>query len=440
MFGWVLADPTSQPTPESFITSHHVFVTSSDDLLQRFWEIEENTKHEFNLSPEERSVVQHFEKTHCRAPDGRFIVPLPKKPHAQPLGESRSHAVRRFLSVERSLRAKDEFEAFDSVMQEYFDMKHAELVPTADLKKPTHNVFYLPMHAVKKESSTTTKVRAVFDASAKSSSNVFPNDILLVAVHSSLIDVLLRFRLHRIALTADVSKMYRAIELVESDRDLHRFVWRSDPNDHLEDYRMTRVTFGVSASSFAGNMLVKHNAVDNALEFPKAANVVETSFYVDDCLTGADSVEEAMDLHQQLLNLFAKGGFLLSKWNSSDPRVLCHIEPELQDTQSTHHIPRPDQYTKTLGIEWNASMDHFRLTVASLQETNNMTKRALVSDIAKTFDVLGWFSPSIIKVKILLQRVWELKIGWDDLLPQNIHQLCFQRRSELHLLTKRHIP
>ena len=125
-------------------------------------------------------------------------------------------------------------------------------------------------------------------------------------------------------------------------------------------------------------MSVKHTTLDNALEFPKAANVVETSFYVDNCLTGADSIEETMDLHQQLLNLFAKCGFLLPKWNSSDPRVLCHIKPELQDSQSIHHIPSPDEYTKTLGIEWNASMDHFRLTVASLQETNNITKRTLV--------------------------------------------------------------
>ena len=105
---------------------------------------------------------------------------------------------------------------------------------------------------------------------------------------------------------------------------------------------MTRVTFGVSASSFAANMSVKRNAMDHALEFPKAASVVETAFYVDDCLTGANSVEEAIDLHQQLLNLFARGGFLLRKWNSSDPSVLQNIEPEYRDTQSTHHIPSPD--------------------------------------------------------------------------------------------------
>ena len=442
VFGWVLAGSTAHCTPGSIVASHHTFVTTDDDLLRRFWEIEENTKHESILSPEETSVVQHFERSHRRAPDGRFIVPLPKRPHAPPLGESRSHAVRRFLSLENSLHAKGEFEAFDSVMQEYFDMKHAEPIPAADLDKPPQDVFYLPMHAVKKESSSTTKIRAVFDASAKSSSNVSLNDILLVGptVHSPLIDVLLRFRLHRIALTADVSKMYRAVELVESDRDLHRFVWRSDTSKPLQDYRMTRVTFGVSASSFAANMSLKRNALDHAMEFPKAAHAVETAFYVDDCLTGANTVEEAIDLHQQLLSLFIKGGFLLRKWNSSDPTVLHQIEPEVRDVQSTHPIPSPDEYTKALGIQWNASTDHFRLTVSSLHDAHNMTKRALVSDIAKTYDVLGWFSPSIIKAKILLQRVWEAKIGWDDLLPQPIHHEWLQWRSELHVLTDRNIP
>ena len=442
VFGWVLAGPTTQSTPQSIITSHHTLVNTGDDLLRRFWEIEESTQHESNLTPEEKSVVQHFEKNHTRAPDGRFIVPLMKRPHAPPLGESRSQAVRRFLSLEHSLRAKGEFGAFNTVMQEYFDMKHAEPVPPLDLDKPPQDVFYLPMHAVKKDSSTTTKIRAVFDASAKSSSNTSLNDILLVGptVHSSLVDVLLRFRLHRIALIADVSKMYRAIELVELDRDLHRFVWRSDVDKPLEDYRMTRVTFGVSASSFIANMAVKQNSIDHALEFPKAAKAVNSAFYVDDCLTGANSVCEAVDLHQQLLNLFAKGGFLLRKWSSSNRQVLDQIDPKLQDMQSTHHIPSPDEYTKTLGVEWNASSDHFRLTVASLQEDVVMTKRALVSDIAKTFDVLGWFSPTIIKAKILLQRVWESKIGWDDFLPESIHQAWHLWRSGLHLLTERHIP
>ena len=108
------------------------------------------------------------------------------------------------------------------------------------------------------------------------------NDTLLVGptVHSSLIDVLLRFRFYRVAITTDVSRMYRAVELTPSDRDLHRFVWRNDPDEQLRDYRMTRVTFGVSASSFAANMSVKQNATDLALEYPQAAVAVVSKGWV----------------------------------------------------------------------------------------------------------------------------------------------------------------
>ena len=102
------------------------------------------------------------------------------------------------------------------------------------------------------------------------------------------------------ALTTAVSRMYHGIELHSSDRDLHRFVWRRDPTEALRDYHMTRVTFGVSASSFIANMSVKQNPLDYAMEFPLAFSAVKDNFYVDDGLTGANSVEEAIKLYEQL--------------------------------------------------------------------------------------------------------------------------------------------
>ena len=80
-----------------------------------------------------------------------------------------------------------------------------------------------------------TAQRMIFDASAKSSSGVSQNDTLLIGptVHSSLIDVLLRFRLHRVVITADVSKMYRVASLAADDRDLHRFVWRGNLKEQI---------------------------------------------------------------------------------------------------------------------------------------------------------------------------------------------------------------
>ena len=140
-------------------------------------------------------------------------------------------------------------------------MDHAELVKPIDLKKEHSKFLNFPIHVVWKETTSSTKVRPVFDASVKSTSGVSLNDLLLVGptIHPPLIDVLLRFRMHKVALTADVTKMYRAIELSTENRDL-RFVWRKSEYEPLQDVRMKRVTFGVSASSLAANMAVKQNA------------------------------------------------------------------------------------------------------------------------------------------------------------------------------------
>uniref|UniRef100_A0A1X7VTJ9 Uncharacterized protein n=1 Tax=Amphimedon queenslandica TaxID=400682 RepID=A0A1X7VTJ9_AMPQE len=233
------------------VTSYQVSVSSVDDILLKFWEIVEARNSDATLSLEERTVLSHFQMTHSRSPEGRFIVTLPKKPIAKSIGESRSQA----------------------------------------------------------ESSTTTKMRPVFDASAKSETGISLNDTLFVGptVHPTLVDVLLRFRLHRIALTTDVTKMYRAIQLADIDKDLHRYVWHSNPEDTLSDYRITCVTFGISDSSFAANVTLKQNAIDWAHKYPLAAKAVKQSFYIDDDLTGADTVYEAISLHYELQQLISCG-------------------------------------------------------------------------------------------------------------------------------------
>ena len=286
--------------------------TSADDLLRRFWEVEDLALLQPILSAEEKTVVRHFEETHTRDEVGRFVVPLPFKEHADPLEETITLAVRRFHSLECSLRSNGKFDAFAEVMNEYFKQTHTERVPPQDMSKPCHKEYYRHMRIVHKTTSTTTKLRVVFDASERSSTGVSLNDQLLVnpTIHAPLIDVL-RFRQHKLTLTTDSSKMYCAVLFPEAQRDLHRFVWRRHEHGKLEDYQMTRLTFGVSASSFTANMAVRTNAIKNKLTHPRAALAVEKSFYVDDRLTGADSISEAIALQKELQQLFDKGGFLL---------------------------------------------------------------------------------------------------------------------------------
>ena len=119
---------------------------------RKFWELEETPCEQACQSAEERMVVRHSESNHTRSKEGRFIVPLPKDPNARPIGESRSQAVRRFLSLEHSLNRKGCFQEFGAIMQEYLDLGHAEVVPTQDMEKLPEVTFYLPIHTVYKTS------------------------------------------------------------------------------------------------------------------------------------------------------------------------------------------------------------------------------------------------------------------------------------------------
>ena len=91
------------------VTTFHTSVASGDDILRGFWEVEETHACHSFLSIEECTVVRHFEENHSSTEEGRFVVPLPKDPSAKPIGGSRSQAVRRFLSLERSRNARNYF-------------------------------------------------------------------------------------------------------------------------------------------------------------------------------------------------------------------------------------------------------------------------------------------------------------------------------------------
>ena len=117
------------------------------------------------------------------------------------------------------------------------------------------------------------------------------NDTLLV-----LTTVLSRFRTYNVAISADIYKMFRAIELAPEDRDLHRIVWRSAPDQPISDFRMTHVMFGVSSSPHLAVRTLQQTATDNQSDHPSASYHVLDSFYVDNLLAGADIDEDALAL------------------------------------------------------------------------------------------------------------------------------------------------
>ena len=153
-FGWVLAGTTGcshqiRGSREScYLATTVEDLRVSEELLRKFWEIEDPYSQEPTLSIDEKSAVEHFERTHQRDETGRFVVPLPKRKDAVPLGDSRTLAVKRLKTLEGSLRAKGQFGEFAKCINEYFEMGHAEPVPKEEIARDN---FYMPMHAVHAE-------------------------------------------------------------------------------------------------------------------------------------------------------------------------------------------------------------------------------------------------------------------------------------------------
>ncbi|XP_043501597.1 uncharacterized protein LOC122523779 [Polistes fuscatus] len=117
---------------------------------------------------------------------------------------------------------------------------------------PHEDRFYLPHHAVLKHTSITTKLRVVFDASAKTSNGKSLNNVLMVGptIQEDLFALLVRFRSHAIASTADIAKMYRQIIIDPRDRKYQTILWRRQESDPVKTYRLNTVTYGTASASF----------------------------------------------------------------------------------------------------------------------------------------------------------------------------------------------
>ena len=148
--------------------------------------------------------------------------------------------------------------------------------------------------------------------------------------------MLLRFRRHNIALVTDLSCMYCTVLLPKDQRDLHRFVWRDNGRGEVKDFRMTRLMFGVSASSFTANMAEKHNAILHAQSHPWAASAIHNSFYVDDGFTGARSILKPSSFKKSFGKCW-KGRISVTKMEiQREPATLRHIPTDLID--QCHHV------------------------------------------------------------------------------------------------------
>ncbi|XP_062556931.1 uncharacterized protein LOC134221760 [Armigeres subalbatus] len=445
VFGWIISGGIAEGNSNLHINCNLAATDRLEDLLTRFWSIEEVESAQ-NYSPTEGRCEVLFSSTIQRGADGRYSVSLPKDENViSRLGESKEIAFRRFLATERRLtRDSNLRKQYVDFMEEYRRLGHMRKI---ELDSEVIHRCFLPHHPVLKEASTTTKVRVVFDASCKTASGLSLNDALLAGptIQQDLRAIVLRCCTKQILMVADVEKMFRQIFVNPQERPLQSILWRSSPLEEVAMYELNTVTYGTKPAPFLATRTMKQLAMDEGERYPLAAKAITEDTYMDDVITGCDNLDEAKKLQIQLEEMTRSGGFRLRKWASNSADVLKGIPDENLAIRPTEGIMLdPDPSVKALGLTWLPGSDVFRFqfSVPTIGSDEALTKRKVLSIIATLFDPLGFIGATTTAAKVFMQHLWTLedekgkKLDWDQPLPSMVGEAWRKLHDQLHILNE----
>ena len=385
------------------------------------------------IRPDECSVYDNFEKGILYNGE-RYQVSLPWKESHPPLPDNYDLALRRLNGLLRRLRQSPEIlHQYNAVIQDQVSKGMVETVAESK-ENNVRQIHYLPHHAVLREDKATTKLRVVYDASAKTKGPTL-NDCLYAGPKfgQNIMDIMLRFRVHKVAVAADIEKAFLMIAVAPEDRDVLRFLWVDNVDKQVPDivaFRFTRVVFGVSSSPFLLNATIRHHMKRYSTVCPQFVETFLRSIYVDDVSYGADDADSAYELYKKSKQILAEGGFNLRKFVSNSVSLSQNIQqneselsqgsPEgnahLKDLMGGNQGPQ-DGEQKVLGIRWNFIQDELIFDLhelANLVKRTEPTKRQIITITTKFYDPLGFISPVVIRFKVLFQAMCVHKIGWDD--------------------------
>ena len=440
--GWVLSGPVCRGDPGSQQSSNlvetHVLKCATDEVpyeglqgeLKKFWDLE-------SLGIKTPSIHEEFlEKLTYRG--DHYQVNLPWKATHPPLPDNYELSQRRLSSLLSRLRKEpDILKEYDSVIKDQIERGIVEVVDK-EAKPESDRIHYIPHHAVIRRDKSTTKLRVVYDASAKSNGASL-NECLHAGppLAQNIFDIMLRFRSHRVALVGDIEKAFLMVHIAEEDRDVLRFLWVKDidkAEPEVVVLRFSRVVFGLSSSPFLLNATIKHHIGQYEQCDPSFTQKFLESVYVDDLTSGDGDVDRTFELYVKSKLRLKEAGFNLRKFVTNSEELRERIEKnersasrsqEVQPKEDVgrcqiaetvmadgHKVEEEDMtYSrsvlgtpviedpgeqKILGTLWNFHNDNlvFDLTeTASLARKVEPTKRNVISTVSKFYDPLGVISP-----------------------------------------------
>ncbi|XP_026736747.1 uncharacterized protein LOC113500239 [Trichoplusia ni] len=448
--GWVLHGSQTRTMKHAIdYVSHTTEESPEDDLeamVKKYFEMDSLciVPKKPTTDPEQQAL-RVLEKTTRRIGEGRYETGLLWKQEDISFPNNYCNAVKRLENIERKLDRDPKLkQKYNEQMEALVAKGYAERAPADKNPKKT---WYLPHFAVINPMKPE-KLRVVHDAAAKTR-GVALNDMLLKGpdLMQSLPGVVMRFRQHQIAVTADIKEMFMQVKLREADRDSLRYVWRGNRRDDQapEEYRMTSLIFGASSSPSTAIYVKNLNAKEHEATHPEAAAAIIEKHYVDDYLDSFRSLEDAVRIAKGVRDIHAKACFELKQWKSNSTLLLQELgEEELIEDMELYKTEEKTE--RVLGVIWKLNTDEltFNLNLArvptTLLEGETPTKREALRIVMSLFDPLGFASPVTIRAKQLLQEVWRRGTAWDDPIDEDLAEQWTTWLTHLQKLRDVKIP
>ena len=376
------------------------------------------------LSQIEREEAKIIENS-CQKVENQWMVPYPWKKDPACLPDNKSQAIKKLEATERRLtKNPEQAEAYDKQMVEMNEMKFSRKLSKKELEEYKGPVHYVSHHEVLRPESKSTPVRIVFNSSAVFQGHRL-NDYWMKGpdLLNDLFGIVLRFRENEVAFIGDISKMYHRIRIPEADQHVHRFLWRNLRTDRETDvYVKTVLTFGDKPAPAMAQIALRKTADEAKEAFPEAAQVLKKNTYMDDICDSVGSEEEARNLTKSIDTVLETGGFRVKGWLWNNAEKSNTDEEETKEAT----ILEGAKEDKVLGVTWNCRTDKFTFQVkprlTHSQVPMILSKRKILSQVARIYDPIGFASAFLIKAKIGLQELWQKGIDWDEELPPEIKE------------------
>ena len=289
---------------------------------------------------------------------------------------------------------------------------------------------FIPWRTVWNEKSVSTPCRLVFDASHSTKTGVSLNSLLAKGVNSmnKLVEILIRWTTHKFAFHTDIQKMYNAVRLQSSHWRYQMYLWRDDLDVERPPRQKVIKTliYGVRSSGNLAERGLRQTAELIKSEFPRACEIIMNDLYVDDCLSGEDSLDEFLKSTDTLDLALGKGGFTLKgiTYSGNDP------PSHLTETGDSVIVGGLKWFPKGDFISINCGEINFSKKERGRKSSNQkgvipetLTRRDCAGKVAEVFDPLGRVTPIISMFKLDLHELTTRKLDWDDKIPEDLHRV-----------------